>query len=62
MKRGDRVRYKETDEVFTYEGLDGTCARMMRDGDPCPNPVRLWFVHEIFEYEDGTPILDRWWC
>jgi hypothetical protein len=50
-----------TGEIFTYAGIDGTCAKMMREGEPCPRPVRLWGVHEIFEHEDGRPIADGFW-
>ncbi len=61
MRRGDLVRLRETGEVFTYAGIDGTCAKMMRKGDPVPCPVRLWGVHELFEREDGSSIQDEWW-
>jgi len=56
MKCGDRVRLKLTGQVFTFACIDGTCAKMMLEGEPCPYPVRLWGVHEVFEYEDGRPI------
>lgn len=61
MKKGTRVRYKATGEEFTYAGIDGSCAKMMRAGFAQPIPFRLWYVHECFELEDGTPIVDGFW-
>lgn len=61
MKRGDRVCLKTSGEVFVYAGKDGSCAKMMRAGDPVPHPVRIWSLHHNFEHEDGSPIADDWY-
>ncbi len=61
MTRGTRLRLKSTGEIFTYAGIDGTCAKMMQEGCDYPHCVRLWGVHEIFEYEDGESIAEKWY-
>lgn len=57
LKRGDRIRHC-SGEVFTYAGVDGSCAQLVRDGSSAPTPYRLWYVHEDFTHEDGTPVAD----
>lgn len=41
-----------TDQILTFEGIDGTCAKLMHPRSTQPIPVRLW--NKLKERPDGS--------